>query len=88
MHKHENSSKYKTSDKSIVPTFPKASRAISGKEWIGLLILAPGFDPGRVGDLNGSSGNLEHGLGSPLSSRPKRIDVLHATIIMKATLLK
>ena len=80
MHKHENNSKYNTSDKSTVPALPKASRAMSGNEWIGFLIRAVGFDPGAVGDLNGSSGNMEHGLGSPLSSRPKRIDVLHATI--------
>jgi hypothetical protein len=78
MHRHENNSKYKTTDKRTEPVLPKASLAISGKEWIAFLILALGFDPGRVGDLNGSSGNMWHGLGSPLSSRPKRIDVLHA----------
>mmetsp|Transcript_18567 Transcript_18567/g.22741 ORF Transcript_18567/g.22741 Transcript_18567/m.22741 type:complete len:115 (+) Transcript_18567:940-1284(+) len=73
MHKHENSSKYKTKERNILPVWPNASLAMSGKELICLRILGSAAD-----FVCESSSNIQEGLGSPFSSRPRSIDVLHA----------
>ena len=58
------------------PESPKACLAISGNDLIGLRILAWGVEPGGSGVLNGESSKYDPGRGSPLSSRPIRIEVL------------
>ena len=54
----------------IVPNCPNASRAISGNDLIGFL--------SRTGGFFALSSNKLVGRGSPLSSRPSKIDVRYA----------
>lgn len=62
------------------PVFPNDSLAMSGNDRSGLRDLASGTEPGMSGERNGESLNVCDCRGSPFSSRPIKMDVLHVMI--------